>query len=304
MKYIHPKKAIRLVREFLCFDLPFYLIPDKCYLSWKYKLIFHRPIDWKNPQTFSEKLNWLKIYDRKPIYHQLVDKLRVKPIVADIIGEEHIIPTIAGPFKSVDEIYKDQLPKQFVLKCNHDSASVIVCRDKAHFDWDSAKSKLSECMRHDYYKFTNREWAYKGVERCIFVEKYLENSKTHDLQDYKFYCFNGIARYVLVNSGEKGKDLCTDLFDMQWNRLPVVKEHPNSQCIPAKPAEYDKMVEIAETIGRWVNNPFSRIDLYDVDGHIYFGEITLYPAGGLVPFHPSEYDAIFGSWMDISKLQK
>lgn len=303
MKYFHPKKAIRLIREFICFDLPFYLIPDKCYLSWKYKQIFHRPIDWKNPQTFSEKLNWLKVYDRKPIYHDLVDKLRVKPIVADLIGSEYIIPTIAGSFKSVDEIDIDQLPNQFVLKCNHDSASVIVCRDKAHFDWDSAKMKLSACMSTDYYKLSCREWTYKDIDRCIFVEQYVEDDKYDSLSDYKLYCFNGVAKgvYVTIN---RFTNLSVSMYDMDWNLMPFEHIHPNKGEKVACPKHLDLMKKLAEKIARFVDNPYVRVDFYETNGKVYFGEITFYPESGMCYFKPEEWDYTMGRWMDISKLQK
>lgn len=302
MKYFHPRRIYNNIRQGLSNFIVYWLIPDKWYLSWKFKKVFGRPIDWKNPNSFNEKINWLKIYDRNPKYHLLVDKLRVKPIVASVIGEEYIIPTIAGGFTKISDIDKNILPDKFVIKCNHDSASVIICKDKSIFDWDYAEYKLNWCMAHDYYHFENKQWAYKDIQKCFFIEQYIEDVESHGLTDYKFYCFNGKAKCVLVNTGEKGFDLCTDMFDMQWNKLSIIKEHPNAMNPPSKPYNFAKMAELAETIAKWIDNPFSRIDLYNVGGQIYFGEITFYPAGGMAPFNPSTWDYTLGNWMDLSSL--
>lgn len=306
MKYIHPKRFVRLLKERISVMVPFYLIPDKCYLSWKFKQTFGRSIDWNNPKSFNEKLNWLKLYDRKPNYHLFIDKFRVKDIVKTVIGEEYIIPTIAGPFKSVDEINRSELPERFVIKCNHDSASVMICKDKDNFNWDFARFKLSMCMRHDYYKLLNRQWAYKGIDRCIFVEKFMEDEETHSLPDYKFYCFNGKVKCINVGMGRftlKG-GVHVNLYDRDWKQIPCQHCHDNYDGVIERPAKLDKMIEIAEQLAQCVGNPFTRVDLYFINGKIYFGEITFYPEGGLGYIRPYEYDLLFGSWMDLSKCKK
>ena len=303
MSGFHPKKTYRLLSERIRTAVPFYLIPDKCYLSWKYKQIFGRPIDWKNPQTFSEKLNWLKIYDRKPIYHLLVDKFRAKQIVADIIGEEYIIPTIAGPFQNVSEIDKDKLPERFVIKCNHDAASLMICEDKSKFDWKFADYKLTNCMNIDFYKSDCRQWTYKGIERCIFVEQFIEDDKFDCLADYKFYCFNGEAKaiYVTINRFTK---MSVSMYDMDWNLMPFEHIHPNRGDKVPKPKNLQLMKELAEKVAKFVDNPYVRVDFYETNGRVYFGEITFYPESGMCYFKPEEWDYTMGSWMDISALQK
>lgn len=153
MRYFHPRRIYNLIRQGLSNFVIYWLIPDKWYLTWKFKKVFGYSIDWNNPKSFNEKINWLKLHDRNPKYHLLIDKLRVKPLVADIIGAEHIIPTIAGGFTHISEIDKEMLPDQFVIKCNHDSASVIICKDKTTFDWAYAEYKLNWCMAHDYYHY-------------------------------------------------------------------------------------------------------------------------------------------------------
>ena len=303
---IHPRKTFRLFLERINTLIPFYLIPDKSYLTWKYKKIFGRSIDWNNPRSFNEKINWLKIYDHKPVYHLLVDKYRVKQIVADIIGKEYIIPTIAGPYQHVSEIDKEQLPNRFVIKCNHDAASVMVCKDQLNFDWNFADYKLTNCMSHDYYQYENRQWAYKNINRCIFVEQYMEDNETHDLPDYKFYCFKGVVKCIFVGRERftNAKGVLVNLYDRSWNKLPFEHYHPNYEGELQRPENLDEMIEIAEKLARYVNNPFMRIDLYDINNKIYFGEFTFYPGGGFEEFRPVEWDYKLGSWIDLDVLKK
>ena len=306
MKYFHPRRICNRIRKGLSDFVVYWLIPDKWYLSWKFKKVFGRRIDWRNPKTFNEKINWLKVYDRNPKYHLLVDKLRVKPIVESVIGEEYIIPTIAGGFTDISEIDKDKLPDKFVLKCNHDAASVIICKDKASFDWDYAKYKLNWCMAHDYYHFENKQWAYKGIQKCFFVEQYMEDTEIHDLPDYKFYCFNGVVKIIYVLRGrfsEKG-EASVYLYDRDWNRMQFEHNHPYVNGDIKKPENLEKMIELAEKLSRFVGNPFIRVDLYDINGKIYFGELTFYHAGGFGYFNPKEWDYTLGSWMDLSALKK
>jgi len=306
MKYLHPKRWYNRITISLKNYIIYWLIPDKWYLNWKFKKVFGRSIDWKDPKSFNEKINWLKIYDRNPKYHLLVDKFRVKPIVARVIGEEYIIPTIAGGFTDISEIDKEALPDKFVLKCNHDAASVIVCTDKSTFDWNYAEYKLNWCMAHDYYHFENKQWAYKGIEKCIFVEQYMEDNETHDLTDYKFYCFDGEVRIIFVGrerfSNKEG--VLVNLYDRDWNRMPFEHNHANFKGDAPKPENLEKMIELAEKLSKFVGNPYIRIDMYNINGKIYFGEFTFYHAGGFGYFNPKEWDYTLGSWIDLSKLKR
>lgn len=302
MNYIHPKKIFRLMKQRLHNFVLYYLLPDKWYLSWKFRKVFGCSIDWNNPRSFNEKINWLKLHDRNPKYHLLIDKLHVKSIVAQLLGDEYVVPAIGGGFRSFSEIQRDKLPNKFVLKCNHDAASVVVCKDKATFDWESAKRKLNECMARDYYHFENKQWAYKGIERCIFVEQYMEDAETHDLPDYKFYCFNGNVKCIFVGierfTNERG--VLVNLYDRDWNKLPFEHYHPNYEGDIPRPKNLDKMIEISEQLARYVGNPFMRIDLYDINNRIFFGEFTFYPGGGFEKISPLEWDYILGSWINLS----
>ena len=306
MKYFHPRRIYNHIRLGLSNFVVYWLIPDKWYLSWKFKKVFGRPIDWKNPKSFNEKINWIKIYDRNPKYHLLADKLRVKSIVAELLGNEYVIPNLTNGNKHLSEINRNELPNKFVIKCNHDAASVIICKDKSTFDWDYADNKLKWCMAHDYYHFENKQWAYKDIDRCIFIEQYMEDAETHDLPDYKFYCFNGEVKCIFVGRERftNKKGVLVNLYDRQWNKLPFEHYHPSYEGVIPRPKNLNKMIETAEKLARYVANPFMRIDLYDINNHIYFGEFTFYPGGGFEEFRPKEWDYTLGSWMNISALQK
>ena len=268
------------------------MMPDKFYLSVLWKSVMGYELDWEHPMTFSEKLQWLKLYNRNPLYTTLVDKYRVKQWVADKIGEQHVIPTLAV-YSSVDEIDLDKLPDQFVLKCNHDSGSVVICRDKSHFDLSAAKKKLDACLKHDFYLDT-REWPYKNVPRCIIAEKYIEPAlDSKDLPDYKFFCFGGEPEYCQVISG-RDSNMCVDFFDYGWRHQPFHEpyNYPFAEVEPQEPKHFEFMWEAAKKLSKGI--PFSRIDFYDVHDRVFFGEITFFPTGGLGRFEPEEWDGKFG----------
>lgn len=302
MKYFHPKRIYNRTITFIKNYFWFYLLPDKWYLSIKYRENFGKSINWHNPKSFNEKINWLKIYDRNPNYKLFVDKIRVKSIISELIGCEYVIPMIRGGYSRVSDIDIDSLPNKFVLKCNHDSASTIICKDKSTFDWKYAEYKLNWCMSHDYYHFENKQWAYKDIERYIFVEEYIEDIDGDFFRDYKFYVFNGEVKCILVNTYDKTK--YTDMFDINWERMPITEGYKNFSGEIPRPRNFIEMRRIAERIAQYIDNPFVRIDLYDVNDRIYFGEVTFYPAGGMTPFLQHEWDDILGSWMDISIVQK
>lgn len=304
MRYLHPKHWFRAIRRGISNFWFYYLLPDGVYLKWKYKKTFNTPLNLKDPQKFTEKIQWLKLHDRNECYCNLVDKYKVKEIVAKIIGEEYIIPTIGGKYTKFSQLDKDKLPDSFVIKCNHDSASVVVCEDKQTFNWDEAERCIMEGLSHDYYHWENKQWAYKNIDRCFFIEKCLEDSSLHDLPDYKFFCFNGTARCVQFVRGRRGEDgiATSTYFTTNWEKLPFEHYRPSFKGEIPRPKRLGDMVELAEKLARYVGNPFTRIDLYEIDDRIYFGEITFYPAGGMGRISPVEWDYKLGSWMDLSSL--
>lgn len=271
---------------------------DKYYLSVLWKMVMGYEVDWKHPTTFIEKIQWLKLNDHNPLYSVLVDKFRVKQWVVDRIGEQHVIPTLAC-YRSEKEIDLDVLPDRFVLKCNHDSGSVVICKDKASFDLDGAKKKLGEALKKNFY-WEAREWPYKDVPRCIFAEEYITPvPNVQDLSDYKWYCFNGEPKFCQVIQNRSTCETI-DFFDTEWNHQEFVGLNPkaeNAQRHPKRPEHLDSHISIARELSKGI--PFSRIDLFDINERVLFGEVTLFPGGGFGGFRPSKYNEILGAMLQL-----
>lgn len=268
------------------------IIPDKIYLKWRYKLEMGYKLNLDNPQTFNEKLQWLKLYNRKPEYTQMVDKFAAKEYVAKIIGEEYIIPTL-GVWDKFDDIDFDKLPDQFVLKTTHGGGNtgVVICKYKSTFDKDLAKVRLERSLKSDIYR-TLKEWPYKNVKKRIIAEELIGGET---IVDYKFSCFNGIATDVMTCSDRGSGDTKFYFFDSNWQLLRYNKRGiaaPEGFTIPA-PENYEKMFEIAGKLSE--GTPYLRVDLYNIDGKIYFGELTLFPQSGFDPNLLPETDLLFGS---------
>lgn len=273
------------------------LMPSKFYLSVLWKSLMGYELDWKHPKTFNEKLQWLKLHDHNPLYATLVDKYRAKQWVADKIGEQYVIPTLAV-YKSVDAIDLDRLPNQFVLKCNHDSGSVLICRDKSTFDIESAKQKLNACLKRNFY-WDAREWAYKRVDRVVFAEQYMEDvsylSDSKDLLTYKFLCFEGkpYLMYITV----KGESIWENYYDLDFNPMDIRRDFPMNSLMKEKPVCFEKMKDLATELSKGLEHV--RIDLYEVAGKVYFSEFTFYDWGGLMKFRPSEWDSKLGGMIHL-----
>jgi len=278
-----------------------HMLPDRLYIKLKFKMRMGKFPNLKNPRTFNEKLQWLKLYDRKPIYTTMVDKYEVKKYVADIIGEEYIIPTL-GVWDKFEDIDFDSLPDQFVLKCTHDSGGLVICRDKSLFDKEIAKKKIEASLKTKYFYHT-REWAYKNVKPRVIAEKYMEDEQTAELRDYKFFCFNGEVKalFVATERQKQGEEVKFDFFDTEYNHLPIKQGHPNAKIPPEKPETFEEMKKLASKLSE--NIPEVRVDFYEVDGKVYFGELTFFHFGGMVPFEPEEWDERFGEWIKLPNLR-
>ena len=281
------------------------LLPDEWYIQLQYFYHFHRFANLKNPQTFNEKLQWLKLHDHNPLYTTLVDKYAVKKWVADKIGEEYIIPTL-GVWNKAEDIDFDKLPNQFVLKVNHDSGGLVICRDKSKLDKQAAIAKLSGALKNNGYWY-GREWPYKNVKPCILAEKYIEDAETKELWDYKLMCFNGKVRCSFVCTERFTENgLKVTFYDDDWNIMPFERHYPRRKTPMAKPLNYEEMVNLAEKLSKGI--PFVRVDFYSVQGKTYFGELTFYPGSGLEEFVPSEWDKKIGDWLvaktDRTKMRK
>ena len=272
-------------------------LSDELYLKIAYRLMFHKKLDLKNPKSFNEKLQWLKLHNRKEEFITMVDKYRVREYIAKTIGEEYLIPLL-GVWDDPDSIDFSLLPNQFVLKCNHDSGSVVICKDKNSFDIDKAKNKLKRRLKKGTFYY-GREWPYKFVKPCIIAEQYMEDSTGHELKDYKVHNFNGIAKVILVCKDRfKEKGMTEDFFSEDWEHLEVKRiRHPNSKESIACPENLTKMIELSEILSKDI--PFLRTDFYEINGKLYFGELTFYPASGFAGFDPKEYDIKFGELINI-----
>lgn len=292
-------ELVRKLIPHLCYRGLFDKLGDKEYLSLYYWSVFGKKLNWDNPVTFSEKLQWLKLYDRRDEYTSMVDKYEVKKYVADKIGSEYIIPTL-GVWNSFDEINFDILPDQFVLKCTHDSGGLVICKDKSQLNKKLAKRKLEKSLKKNYY-LTGREWPYKNVKPRIIAEQYMEDSHDCELRDYKFFAFDGDVKAVFIATDRENEveETKFDFFDMDFNHLPFTNGHPNAQEMPHKPVQFEKMKELAAVLSLGI--PHVRVDFYEVDGRIYFGELTFSHWSGLKPFNPPEWDNIFGSWITLPK---
>lgn len=282
-------------------------LPDVMYLKILYRLKMGYDLDLKTPRTFTEKMQWLKIYDYKPEYTKMVDKLAAKDYVASRIGEEYLIPTL-GVWNRVEDIDWDSLPDQFVLKTTHGGGGcgVVVCSDKTHFDKVKAIKKLQISMHSNAGK-TYREKPYLNVPRKIIAEKFMverkakENAKISDLPDYKFFCFNGEPYYCQVIRDRHTKETI-DFYDMEWNHMPFVGLNPvarNGAEPVVKPLFLEAMKDICRKLSK--DMKFARIDLYVIDDKIYFGEITLYPASGIGIFYPNKWNIELGNLIILEK---
>ena len=299
------KKAIKNPKLILLFFLNsriFRLLPDDLYLKIKYRLTMGRKLDLNNPETFNQKLQWLKLYDRKPEYTQMVDKYEVRKYIKEIIGEEYLIPLL-GVYDSFEEIDFDNLPDEFVLKPNHTSGDVFICRDKSKIDYKKLRNEVNKWLKREYF-WLHREWPYKNVKPRILCEKYLVDESGKELIDYKFMCFNSEVKCIFVCSNRNSPlGLNIDIYNVDWNLMPFgIPNSPRTGVKIPKPRNFNKMIEFAEKLAKDI--PFIRVDFYEVDGHLYFGELTFYPGAGFEEFTPEKYDYVLGSWIELPKNVK
>ena len=270
-------------------------IKDEKYLKLKYYALLGKKLNLRKPKTFNEKLQWLKLYDRKPEYTMMVDKYAVRQYIAGTIGEEYLIPLL-GVWDDPDEIDFDALPDQFVLKCNHNSGlGMCICKDKSKLDIPKVKAELRKGLDQDYY-LTGREWPYKNVPRKIIAEKFMTDFKYNQLVDYKLMCFNGKVYCTFTCTDRHLKDgLKVTFFDNSWKKLPFERHYPSETKEIQPPVQFEQMKKLAEILAKDI--PFVRVDFYEIDGKIYFGELTFFPGSGMEEFTPDEWDYKIGSWL-------
>jgi len=261
-----------------------YVSTDKMYYQIRYLIKFKRKLKLKNPDTFNAKINWLKLYDRNPLYPQLVDKYEVRSFVEKKIGNEYS-----------SEIDFDKLPDSFVLKGTHGSSWVIVCPDKSQLNIQKAKKTMDVWLKKNFYKLYG-EWVYKNVPPRVICEKYLVNKNESALIDYKFYCFHGKPKFIHVDIDRFEKH-CRNFYDLNWNKMPFSLCYPQAERDVKRPSRLSKMIELASALS--AEFKFVRVDFYQVDEKIIFGELTFNPGNGLEIFTPRKYDIEIGKYLTL-----
>lgn len=273
------------------------MISDTLYLRLQYRCTFSKRLNLKDPKSYNEKIQWLKLFDRNPLYKRLADKFEVKKYVAEKVGDQYIIPTL-GVWDSFNDIEFRDLPEQFVLKCTHDTGSTIICRKNLDFDFSKAKKNLNRALKRDSF-LPGREWVYKGIKPRIIAEKYMTDGKNSGLTDYKIFCFNGVPKCLFIATDRHlgDKYVKFDFFDIDFNPLNIIQLHEQSSKETKKPVSFDEMIRLAKTLSSGI--PHVRIDLYEINGKPYFGEFTFYHHGGTIPFKTEQWDEILGSWLEL-----
>lgn len=293
-------KSPRYTYQYIIHKGNFNDMPDDEYLKLMFRHKMSYKLNLKNPQTFNEKLQWLKLYDRKPEYTKMVDKYEAKKYVAEKISEEYIIPTI-GVWDEFEEIDFDILPNQFVLKSTHDSGSIIIVRNKSMLDIKESKKIINRSLKTNYF-WEGREWPYKNVKPRIIAEKYMKDNDEKDLIDYKFYCFDGKVEFLYISQGMDNHETARISFlKTDWEFAPFKRsDYKSFEKLPEKPSQYEKMLDIAENLSK--NIPFLRVDLYQIQNQVYFSELTFTPCSGHMPFVPTEWDRKIGELFIIPQI--
>ena len=269
-------------------------IPDEKYIKIKYRLEMNKRLNLENPKTFNEKLQWLKLNDRKQEYTKMVDKYEAKKYVANIIGKEYIIPTL-GIWDKFEDIDFEKLPNQFVLKPTHTSGDVFICRDKEKIYYKTLEKKVHRWLKRKYY-YVHREWPYKNIKPRIIAEKYMVDESGTELKDYKFFCFNGKPKLLFV-AVDRPQDTKFNFYDLNFNKLPFMQHYKNFNKNVLKPKGFEYMVDFAKKLSKGIAHV--RVDFYDINGKVYFGELTFYHFSGFEKFEPEEWDKKLGDMLKL-----
>lgn len=291
----NPKLILLYISGFRIFRI----IPDKLFLKMKYYLKMKQKLDLNNPETFNEKLQWIKLYDRKPEYVTYVDKFAVRDYIKQTIGEEYLIPLI-GVYDNVNEIPWGDLPNRFVLKCTHGSGCNIICKNKQELDIKESKRKLKRWMKKNYYWY-GREWSYKNVKPRIICEEFISGTNKKIPNDLKVMCFNGKAKLIELHIDRFSSSHTQDFYDINWTKTQISQGRgfaAQSSKFAPEPIRFKEMLRLSEILAK--NKYHVRIDWYEINGRLYFGEITFFDGSGFEPFDNPEDDLILGSWIDLT----
>lgn len=287
----------RIILEKIIFSLrP--LVTDVVYLKLLFLYRLGYSLDLRHPQTYSQKLQWIKLFDHNPLYTRMVDKFEVKDYVRKLIGDIYVIPNY-GIWDSPEQIDWERLPNQFIIKTTHGCASAgnIICKDKKLLDKTAVVKKIRKALKQNTYS-KYLEWPYKNIRPRILAEQLLIDHESVTPKDYKFYCFNGVPKVVVIASERYVADhTYFDYFDMNGNHLPFTQGGKNNPCTPELPTTFEEMKSIAALLSKGI--PQVRVDLYSVNGKVYFGEMTFFDSSGFARFEPIEWDYTFGGWITL-----
>ena len=277
--------------------LNFFRVSDKLFVKIQYRKRMKKKLNLKTPKTFTEKLQWLKVYDHNPNYTIMVDKYLVRDYINKKIGKEFLVP-ILGVYDNFSDIDFSKLPNKFVIKCNHDSGGIVICKSKKKLNVVSAREKIEKSLRRNYY-YSNREWPYKNVKPKIIIEKYLEDKESHLIRDYKFFCFNGDPKFIYVSEGlEDHSTAKISFFDLDFKPMPFKRsDYSAFETIPKKPINLDLMIKFSKILSKDI--PHIRVDFYEVNKKLYFGELTFFTCSGFIPFDPIEWDQKLGEMLKL-----
>lgn len=277
-------------------DMVIRCIPDTIYIKFMYRIVTGKKLNLKHPKTFNEKLQWLKLHDRNPQYTKMVDKYEVRQYIKETIGEEYLIPLVGGPWKRFDDIDFAKLPEQFVLKCTHDSGSVVICKDKSKFDIESARIKFNRALKGNFF-YGGREWPYKNVKPRIIAEKYMVDESGKNLNDYKIFNFNGIPKLIQVDFN-RFENHHHNYYSPSWNFLDVYINDSNDPDIKIEsPQNLDELLDLAKKLSHGIIH--LRTDFYLMGNKIFFGELTFYHESGFGRFTPKEFGEQMGEWIRL-----
>ena len=272
-------------------------MPDSLYLRGCFRASLGHKLNLKNPKTFNEKLQWLKLYDRNPAYTQMVDKYAVREYIKNTIGEEYLIPLL-GVWDSFDEIDFNTLPNQFVLKTNHDSGTVIICKNKNTFDKDAARKKINRALKKNYY-YSGREWPYKNVKPKIIAEMYMVDESGVELKDYKLFAFDGMIKLIQVDFDRFGYHR-RNIYTPEWELVPLSILYPSDEnVLIERPQPLNKLIDLSSILSKGI--PHVRTDFYVIHDKIYFGELTFYHGSGYEPFYPEVWNKTLGDYIQLPK---
>lgn len=292
-------KALKRKITTLFYEIPFVrAMPDEQFIKFKYYIRTKKKLNLKKPQTFNEKLQWLKLYDRNPEYITMVDKYEVRKYITEKIGEEYLIPLL-GVWDSFDEIDFNKLPDKFVLKCTHNSGGLVICEDKTKMDIEKVKERLENGLTRNYFYY-GREWPYKNIQPKIIAEQFIEEERnfiSESLIVYKVFCFNSVPKIVQVIQNDKRPNETIDYFDVEWNLLGLKQNYPNSEVHIEKNECIDKMFELSQQLSEGI--PFVRVDWYISKNKLLFSEFTFYSDSGFARFNPEEWDYKLGEMIKL-----